>query len=502
MTPTSGSAALRKNVAANYAGKLWSIASVYLFVPLYVRLLGVDAYGVIAFHSALLGLLFIADAGLSSAFAREMARRSEDKAHLRTVLRSLELVYLAIAGVCALAVALASGWIAENWLRPTASLPPDLLRLCIILMGISSSIQVAMSLYNGGFMGADKHPRANAFQVGFSFVRSGLVVLPIYFMPDLKTYFAWQAATALTFIVWMRHSLWHMLGGRQTSRFSIDALGTTWHFAAGMLGIAIISAVNTQVDKLVVSKLLSLQELARFSIASLLAQIPSMITLPIAVSLLPRMTRWAGAQDLPEIRRTYLRYSFIIGSLACTSGGVLALFPAELVRLWTRNDMLSASVGSTATLLVLGHILLAMQYMPYHLALAFGHNRTNLRIGAVFLVVTPVLLVFLTRSHGIAGAAVPWLFMNFVATLLLGVILTSKFLPGDTPAWFSKALFWPLSACLPTVLIVKLIEIYAGFDAGTWLIAATLAGLAMAGSCLAAYRVAFPVADDTARSSA
>jgi len=190
---------IKSNMLANYIGKMWSIASIYLFVPLYIKYLGIDAYGVIAFHSALLGILFIADAGLSSAFAREVATRSRNQSELGALLRSLEGVYIAIVFVIASGVGLASGWISTSWLTPSQEIPASLLQSSIILMGATAAIQVAMSLYNGGLMGADRHAMANSFQIGFSMVRSGLVILPLHFYPNLLFYFGWQLVTSVFF---------------------------------------------------------------------------------------------------------------------------------------------------------------------------------------------------------------------------------------------------------------------------------------------------------------
>jgi hypothetical protein len=194
------------NLIANYGGKLWSIASIYLFVPLYIKYLGVDAYGIIAFHSALLGLIFVADAGMSTAFAREVAKHNLERSELATLLRSLELVYLVIflAGT----VGISSEWIASNWLKSHGDLSASLISTCIILMGCLASIQVSMSLYNGGLMGSDRHAVANGFQIGFSMARSGLVILPLYFWPNLLTYFSWQLVISAIFLAWMRQTVW------------------------------------------------------------------------------------------------------------------------------------------------------------------------------------------------------------------------------------------------------------------------------------------------------
>lgn len=86
---------LRLNVVANYAGKFWGIASVYIFVPVYISLLGMDAYGLISFNAIVLALLFIADAGLSSSFAREAAKGQRGQ-ELLDALTSIERVLFLI----------------------------------------------------------------------------------------------------------------------------------------------------------------------------------------------------------------------------------------------------------------------------------------------------------------------------------------------------------------------------------------------------------------------
>jgi hypothetical protein len=106
-------------LVANYIGKLWNIASIYLFIPLYIKYLGIDAYGVIAFYSILLAIILIADAGLSSVFAREVARRPHEKYALATLLKSLEGLYVVIILVRVISVFIASGWIASSWLKPS-----------------------------------------------------------------------------------------------------------------------------------------------------------------------------------------------------------------------------------------------------------------------------------------------------------------------------------------------------------------------------------------------
>lgn len=419
------------NLLGNYIGKFWSIASIYLFVPLYIKYLGIDAFGVIAFHSVILGILFIADGGLSPAFAREVAKSSKKLSEVATLLRSLEMCYMVIILVIVIGISLASGWIATSWLKHSQKIPISVLQTSIILMGAIAAIQVAMSLYNAGLMGAEYHATANLLQIGFSMTRSGLVILPIYFYPNLLVFFSWQLVTSAFFLILMRRTVRRKLGLDSSGRFSTEALRSIGKFALGMLGIAVISALNTHMDKLVLSKMLSLQDLGRYTLAGMLAQAPSIITLPIAVSLLPRLTRWVIDRQHEQLIASYHRFSYIIASIATTTGFVVALNPFQLINCWTGNPSLSVGLDLTVRILVFGHVMLALQYMPYHLALANGHSKTSLIIGSVFVVISPFLLVLLINQIGISGAAIPWLLMNTSVAILLATLILRRFLSGQ-----------------------------------------------------------------------
>ena len=65
-------------------------------VPLYIRFLGVEAYGLIGFYLMLQAILQVLDLGLSPTMNREMARYSvqpEKADEARDLVRTLELGY-------------------------------------------------------------------------------------------------------------------------------------------------------------------------------------------------------------------------------------------------------------------------------------------------------------------------------------------------------------------------------------------------------------------------
>jgi O-antigen/teichoic acid export membrane protein len=475
-------ASLRWNVVANYTGRLWSIASVYLFVPIYIRLLGVGAYGLVAFYSVALAILYIADAGLSSAFAREAARAG-DRGKLAQLLASTEWALLAIVGLAGALMAVGAEFVATRWLKTGAGMNADLATQCVRLMPLALVPQIVIALYYGGLMGLQRQVAANAFTTLFSFVRSGLVVLPIWFVPDIRLFFAWQAASSWVFLLVIRGSLRRELGINRLGldRFSWVSLQPILGYAAGMFAMSIIAGVNTQLDRLVVSSLRPIEEFAWYALAATLAQIPAIVTTPIANALLPRFTELVESGDRRQLRDLYEFNSFLIAAVASAGACTLFFFANDVATVWMSHRAVPGSFVPVVQILSIGGLFLALQLAPFQLSLANGHNRTNVRLGIWVLLATVPLQIALTSRFGLLGAGVPWLLLNLFAFIYLGIQLNAKFNPGRVRLWFLCHCLPPLAVALPLLALGR----FAADKAGTHGLAACVVAALFAGLSLA-----------------
>src|ERR1035437_3091490 len=108
---------VRRNAIANYLGQGWRAIMGLVFVPLYVRYLGIEAYGLIGIFAILQAWLGLLDMGMRPALGREMARfagGAHNAQSIRDLLRSIEVIGIAIAGAVALGICFASGWLASH----------------------------------------------------------------------------------------------------------------------------------------------------------------------------------------------------------------------------------------------------------------------------------------------------------------------------------------------------------------------------------------------------
>src|ERR1700728_4699398 len=109
---------VKKNVAANYFGQAWQALMSVAFIPLYIKYLGMEAYGLIGVFAVLQAWLVLLDMGMKPTMGREMARftgGAHNVQSIRDLLRSIEVIGAAVAGAIALGIWAASGWLATHW---------------------------------------------------------------------------------------------------------------------------------------------------------------------------------------------------------------------------------------------------------------------------------------------------------------------------------------------------------------------------------------------------
>jgi O-antigen/teichoic acid export membrane protein len=432
-----------KNILSNYIGRIWSLISVFVFIPLYIKLLGVEAYGVISFYTVILTIMYFADAGLSATLNREIAR-TDDKLYIGNLLFTIERLYLAICLFVSLSIFFASPTIANNWLNTTVISDVDL-RNFIIIIGFSISFQLFNTLENSGLMGLEKQVLANSIQVSGSIIRSAVVLIPLYFYPSLYVYFFWQLASNVSVFLITRHTLWRFIKTDAKYVFDRQILKQVGGFAGGMILMAIIASLNTQIDKLLVSKLLTLKEFSYYSLAGIISQSPEILITPIAVAILPRLTKFATAQNKNNLIKLFHQYSVIMASITCAVTVVLILFTRDFVVIWTSSTDIANSIQGITKVLLIGSVFLAFQYMPYYLAISHGHTDSNVKLGLACLVFIIPALSYSIKHFGLEGAPWAWLIMNVFACFYLGYFIINRFLRGEFRSWLIDGVIIPIT---------------------------------------------------------
>jgi len=433
---------LRENLLANFAGTGWSAVVGLVFTPIYLRILGIEAYGLLGFYAALLGVLQLLDLGVSQTVNRELARYSAlpGKAEeARDLVRSLEIGYWVLGLCIGLAIWFGAPLVADRWIQPVA-IAESAVEEALRTMGLLAVLQWPSRFYQGGLMGLQRQTVANAVNAFFTTVKHAGAAGVLWFIsPTIAALLRWQVAVSFVQVAVMLVVLWRLLpGSRGPARVRLPLVKRIGPFAAGLSGITVTAIIITNLDKVVLSRSLTLVEFGYYTLAVQVANSLQVIVTPVFNAVFPRLSQLIAAEDGSGTVRLYHASSGLMASLILPAGAVLALFSYQVILLWTGDAVTAARASPIASLLAIGTMINGLMYIPYALQLAHGWTSIGLRINMVWVVVLVPSVIVMSLRFGAVGAAGVWAGLNLVY-ILAGVPLTHrKVLRGEGRKWFVK----------------------------------------------------------------
>jgi O-antigen/teichoic acid export membrane protein len=449
------------DLLASLIGSVWSMLIQVACIPLYIRFLGIEAYGLIGFYLVLQAMLQVLDLGLSPTMNREMARYSvlPDKAdEARDLVRTLEVGYWSIGIIIAIGLVIASPWIATHWIK-ASTIPVRSIRQAVMLMGAVAAFQWPVSFYQGGLLGLRKQVSFNVLRIIATTVSNGGAVLVLWLLsPTIQAFFLWMVAANALMLVFWTIFLWKSLpSATRAPQFDFALLRNCGQFALGMSGITAAALILTQSDKVIVSRVLTLKIFGYYTVGGTFGGGLGLIVTSMFNTTYPRFSALVAQGDERALARLYHRATQLMAVLVLPLAALLALFSTDVLRLWTRNSEVAHNAGPIAALLVIGSALNGLMYLPYTLQLAYGWTSIGLRITVGLTLVFVPAIWLMATTYGAIGAASMWPAFNCMY-MAIGVPLTHRrLLKGEALRWLSDIVLPLLSALLVAVVGKQLV---------------------------------------------
>ncbi len=452
---------LKKNLIANYIGQGWTALMALAFVPLYIHYLGIEAYGLIGLFAVLSACLSLLDMGMAPTLGREMARFTgglRSAQSLRDLLRSVELVAVAIAALVTVGVALAADGVASNWLD-AESLPVEVIAQTFMIMGFLTALRVVEGVYRSSLIGLQRQVVFNAAISLLATVRGvGAVAVLAWLSPTIQAFFLFQCALSIFSVGVLAALTYRALpDAEQPAAFSLDALRGIWRFAGGMLGINLLAMLLTQSDKILLSKLLPLSDYGYYTLAALVAGVLFTIIAPITQAAYPRLCELQNQSDQGALLETFHLSAQLVSVIAGSFAIIVMLFAQPLLELWTQDEGLAQRTAGILSLLVLGNLLNGLMWLPYQTQLAHGWTSLTVKMNSIAVAVIVPALFWITPRYGAEGAAWAWVALN-CGYLFVGVhFMYRRILVREKQQWYLQDVFKPLAACLLPALLLKVV---------------------------------------------
>ncbi|MFZ5951003.1 MAG: lipopolysaccharide biosynthesis protein, partial [Candidatus Rifleibacteriota bacterium] len=183
---------LKKNVIANYFGSGWVSVMNIVFVPYYIKYLGMESYGLIGFYAMLQACLNLLDFGMTTTLSREMARFTggeHTNTSIRDLLRSLETLCFSIAGIYLFGIWISSSLVAERWLQAN-QIPAVTVAQAFAIMGVVTALRFIEGPYKGAIIGLQKQVVYNLANALMATLRGlGAVIVLAWVQPSIQAYF-------------------------------------------------------------------------------------------------------------------------------------------------------------------------------------------------------------------------------------------------------------------------------------------------------------------------
>jgi len=454
---------------AMLSGISWAIPAIaaIVAVPVVVRGLGTDAYGVMALVAAVTGYLALMDLGLANGVIRYLAvfvAESQGVA-IRGCMRTV-LAWFAVAGAIGAAVM----WVLSPWLVvQVLKVPLDLVSESVVAFRIGGftfgfgMIVSVLSLLPQAFLRYDLVAVLGGSISSASVIGPAVIVLLGYGLVPVMWY--GLVLNCFACVVWGGFGA-HLVRsvppqGPSFTVFRADFL----RFSAVSAANRVMSVISLQTSRFVVGVAGGPSLAAYYQVPLLLSSNVNGLINKMGTVVLPTGSHAVASGDHDAVVALYRRSSRLLFLLNASLSGAVIVFSGPLLTEWV--GIRFAQVGAVAlAILTLTQLINAASMPASNLNLAMNRPRVNLFFSVASSTVSLVTVYGLTVRYGVTGTAVAGLlgsllvpvFLYYSHTRILGVqtlgVLVECYLRPGLGVAVVCGIAWVLLRPLSTTLIL------------------------------------------------
>ena len=459
---------IKRNTITNYLGQGYTIGAAILFTPFYLQFLGAEAYGLVGFYMVMQSWFSLLDMGFSATLGRQVAyARSQtngfDEKFL-ALLKTFELIFIVLTSSIIVSIYCSSNWVAHNWIKPITLNPADI-SYCISVMGLIIGLRLFSTIYRSGINGFEDQVWINKVGIIINTIKYiGSLLILIIISKDVTHFFEYQLVIGMIEVAFIGKRFYHNLPpiGSKINFFKFDwrVLKKILPFTLSITYTSTILIVITQLDKLLLSGVLSLEEFGYFSLTVMIAGAIISLSIPVFLAFLPRLTLLAAGSNSKELIATYVNMTQIITWVTISSAMVISNFSQEI--LYALTGDWKAQIWGEKILIwyALGSCIYVLGTFQYYLQNAFGKLRLYVIGSTIALAVQTPLIYFVTNNYGALGSGQLWFAFSVVWFLGWTAVVHNNLLPGFHTNWLIRDLLpMAISIIAASFVVEKVVQI-------------------------------------------
>ncbi|MET0398803.1 MAG: flippase [Longimicrobiaceae bacterium] len=434
----TGGRLLARNSALNLVGWVLPMAAALVTVPLLIRGLGAERFGILTVGWVVLGYFGLFDLGVGRALTKMVSERlgTEHADELPPLVWTALLLMFLLGVAGAVVLALLAPWLVGHALKISPEYEGEALRT-LYLLAFSLPWVISATGFSGILEANQSFGLVSGLRVpmGLFTYLSPLAVLP----------FSHSLVPVIALLVAGRIVAWaaHLAACLHVLPLLRRRVGVEWGRARGLMQLGgwmtvsnVVSPLMTYFDRFLIGGLISMAAVAYYVTPYELVTKLLMIPTALFGVLFPAL----AATFALDRSRTELLLGRGVRAL------FLLMFPVTLVvvtlaeegmRLWLGSAFASQSSGVLQWLAV-GVFINCLAQAPF--SLIHGAGRPDIT-GKLHLVELPLYagaIYFLSRAFGLEGVAMAWVLRVAVDTAVL-YVAAGRFLPGGNRLVWSVA---------------------------------------------------------------
>ena len=399
---------LIRNTAANVAGQLLYPLLAFVLVPFYIGRLGLEAYGLIGLMALVVSLLGIFTRGLGGALQLEVSRRtgSPDEPTLPGLLRSVETVYWAAAGVIAIALGTFALTAGSSWVKSDAITPSEI-RICLVLLAARVALAFPHSVYQSLLIGTERQVLGSALNAGLALTAAAGGVGAVLVFDSVTAYYASEAIVAGLFLAVYRRAAYGVLSSGPL-RADLTEVRNLMGISLALMWTSGIGLLLSTLDRLFVTAMLPVASLAVYTVAVMGGRLVMVFYNPFLQAAYPQMCRMVRSGSPDDQARDLARNHAVLLLIAAGAGVPLCGFAPEVLALWIGDPAVTQAGAPVLSVYVAGSLMLAFASVLYQWQTAAGRTGVAVRFNTVALVWFPIALALLISRIELLGGAIAW----------------------------------------------------------------------------------------------
>ena len=456
---------LSKAFVFSLSTRAWTALLSLAAMPLYLRYLGAEAFGVVGLFLSVQVIVGFFDFGLGATLTRQISISESRKDFSNSANQALtfEIAFLLLTTVVSIVLVVSTPLIATHWIQDS-TIDKDALSKILVLASISIAALLPTTIYSAALIGLQRQTSLAIAQFCFISFRVGITILLLQWDNNLAVFFAAQIFCSLSQSWGTRWLLWRNLKLSQKEasvQFALLMHGAK--FTAGTLGISLTTLLLTQIDKVILSRILTLSEFGVYVLCTTLANGIYVVIQPVFNLLFPRFSHLHEKNDEHSIVNLYRLASQAIAVLIIPITMLILFFSTETLLVWTGNKEISILAAPVLQLLIATNAINGLMNMPYVLQLSHGWTSLALRVNYVAIVILIPALIWTSTKLGAIGAALIGLVLQLSIIIFVPYLTHQRCLKQEKKYWYLYSVLIPiiLSAVFMAIFKELLITQYS-----------------------------------------